>query len=149
VSSADVEGHDTGDEDRRPIFIGPWCDRCGDAFDGPERQCPKPAPGRPYVDCGRGGHMFGMEREPLRDLPTVEQVDEYLRRGSWRLRGSAGEWAVWSRDGDEEEDALDVPIGMPARTFYWHAFIGDLSRAEARSLDVIVSEMLTTPLDAP
>lgn len=39
--------HDPGDEDRRPILLGPWCDRCGDAFDGPERDCPRPAPGRP------------------------------------------------------------------------------------------------------
>jgi len=36
------------------------CSNCGDAFDGPERDCPKPAPGRPFVDCGRGGHMFNV-----------------------------------------------------------------------------------------
>ena len=48
--------HDPGDEDRRPT--GPRCSRCGDAFDGPVRDCPKPAPGRPFVDCGRGGHML-------------------------------------------------------------------------------------------
>lgn len=46
------------------LRLGPWCDRCGDAFDGPERPCPRPAPGRPYYDCGRGGHMFRLETEP-------------------------------------------------------------------------------------
>ena len=51
-----IVDHDHGDEDRRPT--GPWCSRCGDAFDGPVRDCPMPAPGRPFVDCGRGGHMF-------------------------------------------------------------------------------------------
>lgn len=56
--------HDPGDEDRRPIFVGPWCERCGDAFDGPERPCPHPHPGEPYVDCGRGGHMFRLTTEP-------------------------------------------------------------------------------------
>lgn len=56
--------HDPGDEDRRPVLLGPWCERCGDAFDGPERACPRPAPGRPYVDSGRGGHMFGLTVEP-------------------------------------------------------------------------------------
>lgn len=53
-----TQDHDPGDEDRSPN--GPWCSRCGDAFDDIERQCPNPAPGRPYYDCGcgRGGHMF-------------------------------------------------------------------------------------------
>ncbi len=55
-ASAPIIDHDPGDEDRRPD--GPWCSRCGDAFEGPERPCPNPASGRPYVDCGRGGHMF-------------------------------------------------------------------------------------------
>lgn len=59
-----VEDHDPGDEDRRPILVGPWCERCGDAFDAPERPCPRPAPGRPYYECGRGGHMFRLEVEP-------------------------------------------------------------------------------------
>lgn len=45
-------------------YIGPWCDRCGDAFDGPERDCPRPAPGRPYNECGRGGHMFRLGADP-------------------------------------------------------------------------------------
>lgn len=61
---AAIEAHDPGDEDRRPIYLGPWCESCGDAFDGPERTCPRPAPGREYVDCGRGGHMFRLEAEP-------------------------------------------------------------------------------------
>lgn len=54
--------HDPGDEDRRPD--GPWCNRCGDAFEGPERQCPDPKMGRPLVDCGRGGHMFVLKDRP-------------------------------------------------------------------------------------
>lgn len=58
----DGADHDPGDEDRRPT--GPWCSRCGDAFDGPERDCPNPAPGRPYVDCGRGGHIFDRSDRP-------------------------------------------------------------------------------------
>lgn len=34
------------------------CENCGDLFDAPERTCPNPSPGKPYVHCGRGGHMF-------------------------------------------------------------------------------------------
>jgi hypothetical protein len=61
---------------------GPWCENCGDAFTGPERDCPKPAPGRPYKECGRGGHMFRLERDPAKgpvavhaasDLPPPEE----------------------------------------------------------------------------
>jgi len=40
------------------------CSNCGDTADGPERDCPKPSPGRPYVDCGRGGHMFDKVKPP-------------------------------------------------------------------------------------
>jgi hypothetical protein len=42
------------------------CRNCGDRFDGPERDCPNPSPGKPYVDCGRGGHWF---EEPEDDEP--------------------------------------------------------------------------------
>ena len=34
------------------------CINCGDLFDAPERDCPKPSGTRPLVDCGRGGHHF-------------------------------------------------------------------------------------------
>lgn len=34
------------------------CKTCGEGFDAPEAPCPKPTPGREYVDVGRGGHMF-------------------------------------------------------------------------------------------
>lgn len=45
--------------DHGPVRLAPpQCSNCGDPFDGPERDCPNPSPGRPYVDCGRGGHMF-------------------------------------------------------------------------------------------
>lgn len=54
--SQNSESLDPGDEDRRPV--GPWCSRCGDAFDEPLRDCPNPALGKPFVDCGVGGHMF-------------------------------------------------------------------------------------------
>lgn len=37
---------------------GPKCSTCGDSIDDPERECPSPSNGKPYVDCGRGGHMF-------------------------------------------------------------------------------------------
>lgn len=64
----DLTYHDPGDEDRTPG--PPWCSRCGDAFDDPERPCPNPAPGREYVECGRGGHMFDMkERRPVSGKP--------------------------------------------------------------------------------
>jgi hypothetical protein len=46
-------------------LIGPWCENCGDAFDGPERPCPQPAPGEPLKQCGRGGHMFRLDRPPV------------------------------------------------------------------------------------
>ncbi|HMG12582.1 MAG TPA: hypothetical protein VK571_05385 [Gemmatimonadaceae bacterium] len=35
-----------------------FCLNCGDRFGAPERDCQNPSPGKPYVDCGRGGHMF-------------------------------------------------------------------------------------------
>jgi hypothetical protein len=34
------------------------CHNCGVDFDAPEGPCPKPSPGVPYADCGRGGHWF-------------------------------------------------------------------------------------------
>lgn len=37
------------------------CRNCGDSYAAPERPCPKPAPGVPFVDCGRGGHMFDVQ----------------------------------------------------------------------------------------
>lgn len=49
---------------------GPKCTACGDAFDAPERPCPKPK-GREYVDSGRGGHVF------------TEPGDEKLLRYLW------------------------------------------------------------------
>jgi len=49
---------------------GPKCRACGDAFDGPERDCPDHIVGRPYVDCGRGGHMF--------DAPGDEKLLKFL-----------------------------------------------------------------------
>lgn len=64
--------HDPGDEDRTPA--GPWCSRCGDAFDGPERDCPNPAPGRPYCECGRGGHMFDLDRP----MPAADASDHVI-----------------------------------------------------------------------
>jgi thymidylate synthase (FAD) len=48
---------------------GPKCRACGDAFDGPERACPQPA-GKPYVDAGRGGHVF--------DAPGDEKLLQFL-----------------------------------------------------------------------
>jgi thymidylate synthase (FAD) len=49
---------------------GPKCRACGDSFDGPERDCPEHIIGRPYVDRGRGGHMF--------DAPGDEKLLAYL-----------------------------------------------------------------------
>jgi thymidylate synthase (FAD) len=46
------------------------CRNCGDPFDGPERPCPKPT-GRPFVDSGRGGHVFA-------DVPGDEKLLRYL-----------------------------------------------------------------------
>lgn len=42
----------------RGLMAADLCENCGDAFDAPERPCPRPSPGIPYVHCGRGGHMF-------------------------------------------------------------------------------------------
>ena len=53
---------------------GPKCRSCGDAFDEPERDCPKPNGTDPLVDCGRGGHSF--------DAPG----DEKLLRFLWENR---------------------------------------------------------------
>lgn len=49
------------------------CENCGDLFDGAmgNRQCPKPSPGREYVDTGRGGHMF-------RETPGDEKLLRFL-----------------------------------------------------------------------
>lgn len=41
------------------------CRNCGVSFDAPEAPCPRPSPGRPLVDCGRGGHWF-------EELPAAE-----------------------------------------------------------------------------
>jgi thymidylate synthase (FAD) len=49
---------------------GPKCRTCGDAFDAPERPCPKPTPGRELVDVGRGGHVF--------DAPGDEKLLRFL-----------------------------------------------------------------------
>lgn len=51
-------------DDKLPTLLRPWCENCGDAFDGPERDCPHPSPGRPYKECGRGGHMFRLQTAP-------------------------------------------------------------------------------------
>jgi hypothetical protein len=40
-----------------------FCSNCGDSVDSPARPCPKPSPGVPLVDCGRGGHMFNQTEE--------------------------------------------------------------------------------------
>lgn len=83
--------HDPGDEDRRPIFIGPWCENCGDAFDGPERTCPRPSPGEPYKHCGRGGHMFRLTVEPRMrwrlDITERARLAMFIRYVVRRLRG--------------------------------------------------------------
>jgi hypothetical protein len=64
-------GHDPGDEDRTDSDVT-YCANCGDPFDqdaedsvmrqpigvGTWRPCPNPAPGKPLVDCGIGGHMY-------------------------------------------------------------------------------------------
>lgn len=52
---------------------GPKCRTCGDAFDGPERECPSPS-GKPYYDAGRGGHVF--------DAPGDEKLLGYLWRNN-------------------------------------------------------------------
>jgi hypothetical protein len=39
----------------------------GAGRDGP---CPKPAPGRPMVDCGIGGHMYTLHQLP--EAPTYD-----------------------------------------------------------------------------
>jgi len=50
---------------------GPKCRACGDSFDGPERDCPNTIiGGRPYIDCGRGGHVF--------DAPGDEKLLKFL-----------------------------------------------------------------------
>jgi thymidylate synthase (FAD) len=49
---------------------GPKCRQCGDLFTDEERDCPNPAPGRPLVDSGRGGHVF--------DTPGDEKLLKYL-----------------------------------------------------------------------
>lgn len=52
------------------------CRNCGDSFTAPERPCPKPSPGRPYKECGRGGHMFfPVEPKPRRPL-TAKRLRE-------------------------------------------------------------------------
>jgi hypothetical protein len=62
-------------EDGAPVPpAGPWCENCGDAFTGPERDCPKPAKGRPYKECGRGGHMFRLEHDPAKGSKPAEPL---------------------------------------------------------------------------
>lgn len=60
------ENHDLGDEDRS---VDLYCCNCGDPFDEAAeraalrlpsawRPCPNPSPGRAFVDCGVGRHMY-------------------------------------------------------------------------------------------
>jgi hypothetical protein len=49
--------------DPRNTVHQPICANCGDRFDDKERPCPRPSPGTPYVNCGRGGHMFTFTRK--------------------------------------------------------------------------------------
>jgi thymidylate synthase (FAD) len=49
---------------------GPKCRTCGDLFDGEQRPCPNPSPGRELVDTGRGGHVF--------DAPGDEKLLRFL-----------------------------------------------------------------------
>jgi hypothetical protein len=53
------------EEARNGPASGPWCENCGDALDGAERSCPQPVPGEPLKQCGRGGHMFRLDRPPV------------------------------------------------------------------------------------
>lgn len=49
---------------------GPRCRNCQDAVTDEDRTCPNPSPGKPLIDCGRGGHMF--------DAPGDEKLLRYL-----------------------------------------------------------------------
>lgn len=54
------------------IVVGLACRNCGAFLDRAvttddrgmpvAEPCPKPTPGRPFVDCGIGGHMFNVEK---------------------------------------------------------------------------------------
>ena len=59
----------------------PKCRTCGDSFEAPERPCPKPSPGRPYVDTGRGGHVFDVTGD---ENIFGNVVAEALRR-TWEI----------------------------------------------------------------
>lgn len=64
------------------------CRNCGDAFEWPERPCPKPSPGVPYVDCGRGGHVFVNVTVRAIDTATDRQREVYAAIcACWRLTG--------------------------------------------------------------
>jgi hypothetical protein len=49
------------------------CRNCGDLFTAPKRPCPKPSPGRPLYECGRGGHMFFPAEPPPPPEPMTAQ----------------------------------------------------------------------------
>jgi hypothetical protein len=113
------------EEARNGPVSGPWCENCGDAFDGPERDCPQPAPGEPLKQCGRGGHMFRLERPPVVVLTpgstwtgpdgTVYDVvrpEEVGERARWWLGHLAIDAPGWLPDGlsDLHDDPLYDPL---------------------------------------
>lgn len=51
---------------------GPKCRTCSTSIDDPEADapCPRPSPGEPLVDCGKGGHFF--------DAPGDEKLLRFL-----------------------------------------------------------------------
>jgi hypothetical protein len=94
------------------------CRNCGDRTDAPERPCPDPSPGIPYVDCGRGGHFFDrladpeivtefvltlfvepIHREPQ---PPTEDVGEALDEWLERMRTVVQAYAVTRRKREGE-----------------------------------------------
>ena len=64
--------------------MGQKCSNCGADFESPEadQKCPKPSPGREYVDCGKGNHMFNAGHDsdyfaglcPCNDYPCKRAV---------------------------------------------------------------------------
>jgi hypothetical protein len=78
--------------------MGQKCSNCMADFESPEADlpCPKPSPGREYVDCGKGNHMFNAGHDsdwfaglcPCNDYPCKRAVAaQKLLEAEEKVRG--------------------------------------------------------------
>ncbi len=97
------------------------CSNCGDAFDGPVRDCPNPSPGRPLIECGRGGHMFTTTDPdtPRGDPPADARTGKEGELAALRRIADAAITLAYGEQPLEALPALQAAI-VAARAFLTH-----------------------------